>query len=249
MIGPITGAASPTARPATRRINRRTSDAATAAGHDSELVRRFNAGELSAFSEIAVRYRGRMFEVSFARLRNRSDAEEIAQDTLLNAYRALGRFRGDSSLSTWMHRIALNLSNNRYWHNFRRRRHATFSFDTPCGSGGTSTLADLIACEIPGPMRMAANGEFERILLACMQRLPAGQREILDHRSIQCMSYLEIARLLRIRLGTVKSRISRARIRLRELLAESCPDFGPGTAPAEWFEPARPVGRNGIVAP
>ena len=249
MIGPTAGVASPTARPAPPQVGRRKRDAATAAGHDSELVRRFNAGETAAFSEIAVRYRERMFEVSFARLRNRSDAEEIAQDTLLNAYRALGRFRGDSSLSTWMHRIALNLSNNRYWHNFRRRRHATFSFDLPCGAGGKFTLAGLIPRETPGPVRMAANGEFERILLTCMTRLPAGQREILDHRNIRCLSYLEIARLLRIRLGTVKSRISRARIRLRELLAEACPDFGPGTTPAQWFEPARPVGRNGIVAP
>ncbi len=249
MIGPNPRISSPAGRLASLPATSRSEVAEAAASHDSELVRRFNAGEIAAFGEIADRYRDRMFEVSFARLRNRSDAEEIAQDTLLNAYRALGRFRGDSSLSTWMHRIALNLSNNRYWHNFRRRRHAMRSFDMPCGAGGTLTLASLIPCEGPGPVRAASTGEFERLLLACMQRLPAGQREILDHRNVRCLTYIEISRLLRIRLGTVKSRISRARIRLRELLAEDCPDFGLGTAPAQWFEPARPAGRNGIVAP
>jgi RNA polymerase sigma-70 factor (ECF subfamily) len=79
------------------------------------LVRRFNAGDDTAFVEIVARYRGRMFSVAFAMLRNRAATEEIAQDTFI---RALARFRGDASLATWLHRIALNLAPNRYYRAF-----------------------------------------------------------------------------------------------------------------------------------
>src|SRR5512132_1613034 len=99
------------------------------AAHDAELVRRFNAGDEAAFVEIMTRYREKIFSVALALLRNRADAEEIAQDTFIRAHRGLARFRGDSSLATWLHRIAVNLARNRYWYFFRRRRHATLSLD------------------------------------------------------------------------------------------------------------------------
>src|SRR5438105_3726280 len=99
------------------------------AEHDAELVRRFNAGDEDAFVEIMTRYREKIFSVALALLRNRADAEEIAQDTFIRAHRGLARFRGDSSLATWLHRIAVNLARNRYWYFFRRRRHATLSLD------------------------------------------------------------------------------------------------------------------------
>src|SRR5690606_6066136 len=74
------------------------------AAYDAELVRRFNAGDESAFVEIMTRYREKIFSVALALLRNRADAEEIAQDTFIRAHRGLARFRGDSSLATWLHR-------------------------------------------------------------------------------------------------------------------------------------------------
>src|SRR5512133_607976 len=92
------------------------------ADHDAELVRRFNAGDEAAFVEIMNRYREKIFSVALALLRNRADAEEIAQDTFIRAHRGLSRFRGDSSLATWLHRIAVNLARNRYWYFFRHRR-------------------------------------------------------------------------------------------------------------------------------
>ncbi len=77
--------------------------------HDVELVRRFNAGDEAAFVEIITRYREKMYAVALSVLRNPADAEEIAQDTFIRAHRGLARFRGDAALSTWLHRIALNL--------------------------------------------------------------------------------------------------------------------------------------------
>src|ERR1051326_4826415 len=100
----------------------RTITSSAEASHDSTLVHRFKDGDESAFAEIVERYREKMFAVAFSTLRNRADAEEIAQDAFIRAHRGLANFRGDSALSTWLHRIALNLSRNRYWYYFRRRR-------------------------------------------------------------------------------------------------------------------------------
>src|SRR5471032_3103715 len=97
----------------------------TEATLDSQLVSRFNAGEESAFVEIMNRHKARIFAAAMALLRNHADAEEITQDTFVRAHRGFSKFRGDSSVATWLHRIAVNLARNRYWYFFRRRRHAT----------------------------------------------------------------------------------------------------------------------------
>src|SRR3954469_16901593 len=78
------------------------------ARYDAGLVLRFNAGDESAFLEIAKKYRTRMFNVAFGVLKNGADAEEVVQDTFIRAHRALAKFRGDSSLVTWLHCITLN---------------------------------------------------------------------------------------------------------------------------------------------
>src|SRR5881392_4140748 len=114
----------------------------SAAAYDAELVRRFNGGDESAFVEIVARHREKIFGIALGVLKNRADAEEIAQDTLIRAHRGLAKFRGDSSLSTWLHHVAINLSRNRYWYFYRRRRHATISLQCPVFDDGAGTLAD-----------------------------------------------------------------------------------------------------------
>ena len=220
----------------------RAAASAVEAAHDAELVRRFRAGDESAFIEIMTRYRERIFAIVVALLRNHADAEEIAQDTFIRAHRGLVNFRGESSLATWLHRIAVNLARNRYWYFFRRRRHATLSLDGAFGEGSTTTFADVVATEAPGPVREIAVAEFAGLVAACMLRLGTRAREILTLRNTLNRSYAEISLELGISVGTVKSRIARARERLRELLAESCPEFGPGAEPECWFDPVRADG-------
>src|SRR5207244_3631412 len=101
------------------------------AQHDALLVHRFKAGDESAFAEIVRRHQPRILSIAWGRLRNHADAEEIAQDTFIRAHRALAAFRGESSLSTWLYRITVNLSLNRYGYFFRRGRHMARSFDCP----------------------------------------------------------------------------------------------------------------------
>lgn len=218
------------------------------ADYDAELVRRFNGGDESAFVEIINRYQEKIFSVSLALLRNRADAEEIAQDTFIRAHRGLARFRGDSSLATWLHRIAVNLARNRYWYFFRRRRHATLSLDCPLTDESDATFSDLVATDAPNPAREAATSEFSALVTICMEKLDARHREILTLRNLLNHSYDEIAESLGINVGTVKSRIARARGNLRALLVEACPEFSPDAAPSDWFEPHRATGRLEVAA-
>ena len=234
----------------TPRINRNAAERAARAAasqqeaaYDAELVQRFNAGDEDAFVEIMNRYREKIFSVALALLRNRADAEEIAQDTFIRAHRGLSRFRGDSSLATWLHRIAVNLARNRYWYFFRRRRHATLSLDCALSDDSEATFADLVATTAPNPAREAATDEFAQLVTVCMEKLDARHREILTLRNLLNRSYDEIAQALGINVGTVKSRIARARGNLRALLAEACPEFAPDAAPGDWFEPNRPTGK------
>jgi RNA polymerase sigma-70 factor (ECF subfamily) len=205
------------------------------AEHDAELVRRFNAGDESAFVEITVRYREKIFSVCMGFLRNHADAEEIVQDTFVRAYRGLARFRGDSSLATWLHHIAVNLSRNRYWFYFRRARHATLSLDNPISEDGSDSFSELLASPEPTPARDAMTNEFSELVTVCMNKLEASQREILTLRNILNQSYAEIAAALNIEEGTVKSRIARARGRLRSLMADACPELS-NQPTSEWFE-------------
>ena len=213
-------------------------EAASAASIDRELVARFNAGDEGAFVKIMNRYRAKIFTVTCGLLRNHADAEEITQDTFVRAHRGLARFRGDSSLATWLHRIALNLSRNRYWYFFRRRRQDSLSLDCPLSADNAGTFSDLVADAGQTPAQEAAVVEFSAIISSCMAQLEPGHREILTLRNVLDHPYEKIARLLNINVGTVKSRIARARENLRAQLLAACPEFDASASPAEWFVPA-----------
>jgi len=226
----------------------RAANARNEAALDAELVRRFKGGDEGAFVEIVNRYRAKMYTVALRHLRNHADAEEISQDTFIRAHRGMARFRGDSSLSTWLHRIAFNLARNRHKHDFSRRRHLTYSFDTPFFDDARSTFSDLVASDIPTPARAATSHEFSELVLLCMDKLSDRQREILLMRNSHSKPYSEIARKLGIGIGTVKSRIGRARESLRLLLAQSYPDLKPNASSFEWFEPMRADGTIAIAS-
>lgn len=207
-----------------------------AADHDAELVRQFLRGNQGAFDEMVARYREKLFSVALSMLRNRTDAEEIVQDTFIRAFRGLKNFRGDSSLVTWLHRITVNLARNRYWYFHRRRRHATLSLDCPLSEAGDATFGEVFASPAANPQREATTNEFVDLVTVCMDQLQPGHREILTLRNVLNHSYDEIAETLGLEVGTVKSRIARARGCLRTLMAESCPEFKPEAGPAEWLD-------------
>jgi RNA polymerase sigma-70 factor (ECF subfamily) len=217
------------------------------ARYDAGLVRRFNSGDATAFLEIVTRYRTKMLHVALPLLRNHADAEEIAQDTFVRAHRGLASFRGESSLAAWLHRIALNLSRNRYWYFNRRQRHRGVPFDEVLGADNSSTLAEMIASPEPGPVQAAVLRDFSTLVASSMALLSPGQREILLLRNGGDHSYRDIARQLDIEIGTVKSRIARARERLRFLLEEAYASSPHPASSSPWFESHRATGLIGTV--
>lgn len=211
---------------------------------DSALVQRFNGGDESAFVEIVSRHTSRIQAVAERFLRNRSDGEEITQDTFIRAHRGLGRFRGDASLATWLHRIALNLARNRYWYFFRRCRHLTASLDRPLSPDSNATLSDVVPTTEADPARQATVAEFSGLVTTCMAKMQPDQQEILTLRNLLHRSYDQIAHALGINEGTVKSRIARARRNLRELIADACPEFPPNAPIADWLDAVRTTDRK-----
>jgi RNA polymerase sigma-70 factor (ECF subfamily) len=215
-------------------------DSAREAAYDAKLVERFRSGHEQAFVEIMERYRGRIFGLAQNLLRNASDAEEITQDTFIRAHRGLAEFRGDSSLATWLYRIALNLSRNRYWYFFRRRRQDSISLELSLGGDSSATFSDLIAAEARSPLQETVTQEFTELVARCMEKLDPTHREILTMRNILNLPYEEIASTIGINVGTVKSRIARARENLRKLMVAEAPEFGPEPAgTADFFEHSR----------
>jgi len=185
---------------------------------DQLLVTRFKNGDGSAFDEMVERYWNRIYSMVNQLLRNPQDAEEVTQDAFIRAHRGLANFRGESAFSTWLYQIATNLARNRYWYWWRRKRDKSVSFDAPIGADNDMTLADVIPAEVETPDDITVTREFVSSIGDGMERLGRKHREILILRNVKNLSYEEIASILGISIGTVKSRIARARESLRTKL-------------------------------
>jgi RNA polymerase sigma-70 factor (ECF subfamily) len=187
---------------------------------DELLIQRMRGGDTLAFEQVMDRYRDRIFARVFQLLKNREDAEEVTQDAFIRAHRGLDKFRGDASFSTWLYQIATNLAHNRYWYWFRRKREASVSIDQPLVSDSTLTLEQILPAEEADPLDATLAQEFVDRVSLCMQELNKKHREVLVLRNVKNLSYEEIADELEISVGTVKSRIARARDALKGLMGE-----------------------------
>lgn len=188
-----------------------------AAGDEVRLVHRAQQGETAAFDALVLRHQQMVFAVSLRMLGDRNEAEDVAQDVFVRAFRAIGSFRREAKFSTWLVSIAMNLCRNRrrWW--ARRKRVIVASLDeaieTPEGPVGHD-----VADPAPGPGRRAEAAECQQQVITALQRLNESDRTMIVLRDLQGYSYEEIAEMSGCRLGTVKSRLSRARLQLRALL-------------------------------
>jgi RNA polymerase sigma-70 factor (ECF subfamily) len=187
---------------------------------DRVLVDRFKNGDQSAFDEMVARYWDRIYAMVNQLLRNTQDAEEVTQDAFIRAHRGLVNFRGDSAFSTWLYQIATNLARNRYWYWWRRKRDKTVSFDQSVGPDNETTLAEIIPAEVETPDDITVTQEFIDKIGEGMAKLTPKHREILTLRNIRNLTYEEIAQILGLSVGTVKSRIARARESLRAKIGD-----------------------------
>jgi len=171
---------------------------------DQELVARSVAGEQAAFTQLMRRHEDRIFSLALKMTGDRADALDATQDTFIAAYRQLPRFRGDSAFSTWVYRIGINACKDLLR---RRNRHAFASEED-----------DLVATVPDRGPRIDEGVALRMDLAAALRSLPDDYREAVCLHDIGGTPYEEIAVLTGVAVGTVKSRISRGRRRLAELL-------------------------------
>lgn len=184
---------------------------------DFHLLERCRQGDLTAFDDIVAQHQDRVFNLCYWVLGDRDDAADAAQEAFVRAYRALSRFRGDSAFSTWLHRIAVNVSNDMIQ---RRRRVPLLYADlSSAENGAESDPADFHVTEThEEPSRVVLRLERTEAVRQALAKLPDHYRLVLVLFDLHSHSYEEVANLLELPLGTVKSRLNRARQALRELL-------------------------------
>jgi RNA polymerase sigma-70 factor (ECF subfamily) len=166
-----------------------------------------------AFDAIVALHQNRIYNLCYWMLGNRDDAADAAQDAFVLAFRSLDRFRGDSSFATWLHRIAVNASLDAAQ---RRKRGPLLYSDLECGDDSPPELDPVDYGQ--DPQRISARRERSQAVRAAMAELPEHYRIVLVLFDLENHSYDEVAELLSLPLGTVKSRLNRARLALRDKL-------------------------------
>lgn len=204
------------------RLPRALSPAAADAGRiDDDLVRRCRAGDDLAFTEIVARHRHRIGSVARSLLFNRSDADDVTQETFVQAHRGLPRFRGDAAFATWLLRIARNVAHSNTRRFFRDRRHLALPLESPLIPGHAVAIGEVLVSDASDPAASAEAAEESLRLAACLLQLAPAPRALLAQCAGLHVSYAAIAAAAGIGVGTVKSRIARARGQLRNLLERS----------------------------
>ncbi len=179
---------------------------------EAQLLERCRTGDLAAFDELMARHQQRVFNLCLWLLRDHDSANDAAQETFIRAFRAIGHFRGDCAFSTWLHRIAVNVSGDA---SNRRKR-------------GPQPLSDIGTDDSPppepaaplreNPLETLARNERQQAVREALNEVSEAHRLVLVLFDIQGYSYDEIAEVLELPIGTVKSRLNRARAALRERL-------------------------------
>ena len=191
------------------------------------LIKRYQEGETSVFETIVTIYWDRLFARALFLSGNREDAEEITQDTFIRAQKGLFQFRGTSSLFTWLFQIVNNLACNHYR---KRKKHSELvPLEQPSNTAETGVFSFLETLEgkEKNPAEQIIDAEYIETLTKAIESLDPEDKELLLLRSGQNLPYTEIAERLKISIGATKSRINRARIRLRQIL--QCKNAQDGT--------------------
>jgi RNA polymerase sigma-70 factor, ECF subfamily len=184
---------------------------------DAADVARFRAGDSAAFEELVRRSEGEIYRLALRLLGNRDDALDATQETYLRAFRGLSAFRGEAAFRTWLTSIAINVCRSRQGSATSRAARRSVSIDERDPENDDPRGPELADVR-PDPERVAHGGELSAALERALETLPPDQREILLLREMQGLEYDELARTLSCAVGTVKSRLSRARAALRAAL-------------------------------
>lgn len=178
---------------------------------DATLIELSVRGDRSAFGELVRRYQDRLYNSVYRVLGNADDAQDVVQDAFLNAYQSLGQFKGDARFFTWLYRIAFNAAIS-----LKRRHRVPLSADL---TGGGQPVEPLDESEAAQPARALERDDDVRRLQAALDRLTPEHRTVLVLKEIDGQKYEVIAEILDVPIGTVRSRLHRARLELRDALS------------------------------
>jgi RNA polymerase sigma-70 factor (ECF subfamily) len=201
---------------ASRHLNGRPADSPDAspdAAKEAHLFERARAGDRGAFGQLAIRLQNRLYNAVLRVVGDREEARELTQETLVKALGSVEGHRGESGPYTWMFRIATNLAIS---HVRKVQRRRTFSLNAGRGEDQASGLVDRLSGRDPGPAAAAESAESRQQVLTALGELDIEYRTVLVMRDIEDMDYQQMAEVLGVPLGTLKSRLFRARLALRE---------------------------------
>ncbi len=184
------------------------------ANEDDRWIEAFRRGEKEAFDHLVLKYQDRIFNMCCRMMGNREEADDAAQEVFIRAYRGLPSFRGDAAFSTWLYRIAVNTCKNKLTSLAHRMKRVMVRFKSGDEEGGVRDIANGKGT----PSTVLEGSEKRKILEKEINALPPDQKAVVVMRDIEGLSYEEIAKVSGDNLGTVKSKLARARQRLRERL-------------------------------
>ena len=189
---------------------------------DALLVEQVQAGRTEAYAELVRKHADAVFNTCWRVCGNLEDARDLTQEAFLRAFEGIGQFRRRSAFKTWIFRVAVNLALS---HRRKKRGRQMLSLDQPAtGSAATGTQAERLAQRIADerqiePHAEVSGAELQGKVLRALQGLEEDQRAVVVLRDIEGFDYQQIAEILEVPPGTVKSRLHRARMALREALA------------------------------
>ncbi len=184
---------------------------------DAALVSSAQTGDLQAFEQLVIKHQKKMLNIAYRMLGDYDDACEVVQDAFVSAHKNLRTFRGDAKFTTWLTTITLNLSKNRLKQVKSRQSHEAYSLNDPIQTDDGTMTVDPPSKEPSVLDRMEVLDVRSRVQ-DCIEELDADFREVIVLRDMQEFSYEEIGHMLKVREGTVKSRLFRARDMVKDCL-------------------------------
>jgi len=180
---------------------------------DEQLVERVQRGDKAAFNLLVKKYQHKVVNLIARYVNNPGDVPDVAQEAFIKAYRALPTFRGESAFYTWLYRIAVNTAKNYLTSQGRRPPSSDVEADEADSYGGGEALQ-----EVSTPENLALTDEIKRTVFAAIEALPEDLRTAITLREMEGLSYEEIAEIMDSPVGTVRSRIFRARSAIDKML-------------------------------
>ena len=178
---------------------------------DRRLIQECLNGRSAAYGELVRRYQDRLFNTVYRLLDNADDANDVVQEAFISAYQSLESFKGDAQFFTWLYRIAMNAAIS-----LKRKRRVALSIET--GSKGDLSIDPIDETAFNQPGDLIERQEQEAQLLEALNKLSPEHKAVLILKDIEGQKYEIIAEVLQVPIGTIRSRLHRARMELRELM-------------------------------